>query len=546
MSKKSGTLRIVTIMMIITFAGKALGLLRDAMVGSFFGTDSIEGTAFNIASVLPRVFMDVIFASAIAASFIPAFNEVLEKQGREKAFKLAHNFISVIMTISVIVTIGFIVFASPIVHLIYGNTAVEFLSTRLPEFAGPIANILIGSRESAEALELGADLLQIMLFIIVLSCLAFSLTGVLQSLGEFNAPAAMGFVSNVVILFYMFFFLDYYGVIGLCIAFVAGWLAQLLIQIPFLIRSKFKYRFQIDLRDEGLKRIGLLMLPVMVSTWVTPINLMVNGMAAMSDYYGRQSFNATNFAYNLYAVLGGVLVLSVTNVIFPRLSVQAANVDHEAFGENISQTIRGLFFLLIPMSIGLVALSEPIVRLFYERGQWTQLSTRLTSTALVYFSLGMCGFGLQSVLARGFYAFQEGKVPMMTSILAIVANLFLSYILVGTMGVGGPALASSISISIAALIMLWLMSRKIAGILNVRLCLDLMKMLVIGLVLFGVAVNARDYLFTNLDDNTIGRILVIAVPTIMGIIVYIGLSMIVRLPEAMTTLGILKKYLRRG
>jgi len=520
-NKKSGTLRTVTIMMIITFAGKALGLLRDSLVGSYFGTASVEATAFNYASYIPRTFMDVLFGSAISASFIPVFNEAMERRGREKAFRLGHNFISVMFAASMLVTVVCIALADPITR-IYGTS------------------------KSSEAIALGAYLLRIMLPTIVLGCMAFSLTGVLQSLGEFSIPAAMGLVSNAAILVYFIFFMDRFGVVGLCAAYVFGWLAQLLIQIPFLVRNRFKFRFRINLRDEGLKRIGLLMLPVMVSTWVMPINLMVNGKAAQLDVYGVDSFNSIFPANQLYAVISGVVVLSVTNVIFPRLSVQAANVDLKAFGQTMSQTIRALFFLLVPMTFGLIALSRPIVRLVFERGKFTELSTDLTSAALVYFSVGICGFGLQNVLTRGFYAFQEGKTPMLTSALAIAANFALSFSLVHVLGVGGPALASSASISLAAVAMLWVLNRKVKGIVTWRMCADLLKILAIGFIMLWVVLYARDYLSLRLADTIIGRIWVIALPALTGAVTYMGLSRLVRLPEAITASEIFSNYLRKG
>jgi len=509
-------------MMIITFAGKALGLLRDSTVGAYYGANSVVGAAFNYASVLPRQFLDILFSSAVSASFIPVFNEVLEKRGRDKAFKLSHNFISVILTASVFVTVLFMILANPIIHAIYGGG------------------------NSTEALTLGAGLLRIMLLTIVISCLAFSLTGVLQSLGEFNAPAAMGLVSNAVILAYFFLFMDRFGVYGLCVAYVAGWLAQLFIQIPFLVKNKFGFRFHIDLRDDGLKRIGLMMLPVMIGTWVMPINIVVNGSAAQMSVYGIQSYNAITYANNLYTVLSGVLVLSVTNVIFPKLSVQAANADLKSFGDTMAQTIRTLLFLLVPVSFGLAALSRPIIRILYERHNFTAFDTYLTSSALIFFSVGICGFGLQNILIRGFYAFQEGKTPMLTSILAIGVNWVLSVSLVKIMGTGGPALASSVSITLAAAVMLWTLNRKVKGIINAGLFIDILKMLLIGLVMFAVVFYARDYLTGRLADNIIGKIGVVALPAFAGCVIYAGLSLLARMPEALTAAGILKKYLRKG
>jgi putative peptidoglycan lipid II flippase len=510
MRKKGGAFKTVTIMMIITLAGKVLGLLRDSLVGSYYGTGSIEGTAFNYASVLPRQFMDVMFASAISASFIPVFNETLERRGKDDAFKLAHNFISVILTISVAFTLLCILFSNQIIGLYDGG-------------------------KNPEAINLASSLIKAMFVIIILSCLAFSLTGVLQSLGEFNIPAAMGLASNGVILIYFIFFMKTSGVFGLCAAYVLGWLAQFVIQIPFLIKSKFKYRFKINFKDENLRRIGMLMLPVMVSTWVTPVNILVNGKAALMDSWGMQSYNAITYANTLYSVISGVFVLSVSNVIFPQLSVLAAHENVKGFADTMSKTIHSMLFLLIPMSMGLIALSQPIVRLVYQRGQFTTLSTDLTSQAMIYFSLGICGFGLQTILTRGFYAIQEGTTPMITSIAAIAINLALSFGLVKTMGVSGPAAASSISITIAALIMLVIINKKYRGTVNKTLAVDLIKMLAIGCIMLICVILARNYLQT-LGRSTLITILSIAIPIILGCGVYFVLALTLRLPE--TTMAI--------
>ncbi len=106
--------------------------------------------------------------------------------------------------------------------------------------------------------------------------IAFSFVGILQSMDEFNVPAAMSIASNLVIIVYFVFFNDRFGVYGLTIAFLIGWAMQALIQIPSLMKKGYKYKFYINIKDEGLKKILVLMLPVMVGTWVQPINLAIN------------------------------------------------------------------------------------------------------------------------------------------------------------------------------------------------------------------------------------------------------------------------------
>jgi putative peptidoglycan lipid II flippase len=509
---KSGAMKAVSMMMIITLLGKALGLLRDSFVGSYYGTASLEGAAFNYASVLPRNFMDVMFASAISASFIPVFNEALEKEGQEKAFRLGHNFISLILLLSTAVTIICILFARPIVTWYDGG-------------------------KNPAAIAQATQLIRLMFPIIIITCLAFSLTGILQSMGEFRIPAAMGAAANGIIIAYFLWGMKSFGVIGLCFAYLSGWAAQFLIQIPFLWKKKFRFRFLLDWQDPRLKKIGRLMLPVMVSTWVTPINALVNGKAALTVGFGVEAFNAVVYANTLYSVLTGVFVLSVSNVMFPHFSVLAAQDDDDGFLHAMRQTIRSLLFFLIPMTLGLMVLSEPLVRLVYERGAFTPLSTQLTATAMVFFCAGIPGFGLQTILTRGYYARQIGKTPMITGLIAIAVNLPLSFWLVPYLGVGGPALANAVSISLIAILML----ARMKGVLHAQLIKESVKMLAAGLLMLTAVWFAKNWL-------TAARILdvfILGLTVFIGLIVYIGASVLLRVPEIKYFASWFKKGSRR-
>ncbi|MDR1538998.1 MAG: murein biosynthesis integral membrane protein MurJ [Clostridiales bacterium] len=519
MPKKGSELKTVTIMMIITLFGKMLGLLRDSLVGSYFGTDSIEGAAFNFASTLPRNLLDFMFASAISASFIPVFSQALERDGKEKAFKISHNFISIILAASLAVTVLCIIFAEPIIMLYVGS--------------------------NNEAAPLAVKYIRVLFPIILVSCLAFSLTGVLQTLGEFNLPAAMGLACNAAILFYYFFFMKKFGVYGLCFAYLAGWSAQLLIQLPYLWKRNFGFRFRINLKDEAIARIGRLMLPVMVSTWVAPVNALANGKAALFDIYGLESYNAIIYANTLYSVISGVFVLSVSNIMFPKLSALAAREDAGEFGAALSSCIRAMMYVMIPMALGIIAVSSPIVRFVYERGNFTSLSTRLTSSAMIFFSIGIPGFGIQTIMTRAFYAFQEGKAPMLSGFAAIAANAALSFALVPVLGVGGPALASSVSITLAALIMLAVMAGKVKGIFIGKMWADILKMAFAGAVMFICSVWTRDALTSALPDSLLSRMAAIGAPIACGCAAYIALTLIFRVDEALEAYNMLKTLVRK-
>ncbi len=514
-AKKNTALKTVSIVMVIMLIGKIVGLLRSVIIASYLG-DSMEADAFFLASKIPRDFLDFAFASAISSSFIPIFNSYIEKKGKKEAYRLANNFITIIFALSLAITLIAMIFSEQIVGIL------------APGF-------------NAEKTMLTSQLLLIMLPTIVVTALAFSVTGILQSLDEFNVPAAMSVVSNLIIIVYLLFFMDKFGIVGLAIAFLIGWSTQLLIQIPSLLKKEYYYRPYIDLKDSGIKQIGALVIPVMISSWVFPINSLVNVSAvSVKDSW----VSALNYANDLYLVITGVLILSISNVIFPKLSKHTVKDDESGFAETMRQTLRVLFFLLLPMTVGLFVLREPIVSLFYERGKFTKELTSLTSGTLMFYSVGMLGFGVQTILSRGFYANKNGRIPLITGIMAIAVNAALSFWLVNILGVGGPALATSISITFTAIIMLIFMYRRNSAILNKQALIDFLKMIFISLSL-GVVVYLSMWLLNMFvsDSSFLLKAIKLAVCVGMGVIWYIIVCYLAKIEEAGFVFSVIAKRL---
>lgn len=511
MTQKKSLLRSATIMMIIMLLGKFLGLYRDILNADIFGTNSIEGTAFSYASMIPRNFLDIIFASSITGSFIPVFNHYHEKKGKEEAFKLAHNFISIIILISTFITVLSIIFSPQIIDLMVANT----MPTEV--------NIL------------AISLLRFMFPILIISSLAFTLTGVLQSLDEFSIPAAMSICSNIIIIIYYLFFIDDLGVYGLVLFYLLGWLSQVLIQVPFLIKNKFSFRFSINFKDSGIREIFILMLPVMLSTWVNPINLLVN--TSFSSTLGLYGPNAINYANTIYLVVTGIFATSVGNVIFPTLSKLNSNEDTDNFGKIIKDTISLLFFILIPMTFGLFALSTPIIRVLFEHGEFDATSTYYTSIALSSFSIGILGYGFQVVLSRCFYSLKNGKVPAICGLISIGTNFILSGFLVTRIGLYGPALAQSFSILLGSFIMLVVLYKMNNSIFTKETFINMLIIFFISLIMYGVVCFTRDYLLSL--DFIFRDIFVISISTFVGLIVFFGLSFLFKVKEARYLINLL-------
>ena len=524
MSEKGNqAVKTVSFMMLITLFGKILGLVREQLLAANYAT-GMEAAAFLLASRIPRTFFDVIFASAISASFIPVFVEYLQKKGKDEAYALANRFITMISTVTIVMMLLGILFAEPLTWLIAPGYDIE-------------------------TVDLCVELLRMLFPTMLFTAVAFSFVGILQSLEEFNVPAALSVASNGVLILYYIFFNEKCGIFGLTIAFLIGWAMQAIIQIPALHQKGYQYRPDFHFKDEGLKKIGKLMLPVMVSTWIQPINFMVNTrfasqLSSGNVTNGELGVSALEYANNLYTIIVGVFVLAIANMVFPKFSRMTE--DKKEFGLAVRGTLKAMIFLLIPMTVGLMALAEPVVTLIYKRGAFDLLATELTSKALFFFALGMVGYGVQNILSRAFYANQDGKTPFYSGLVSIVINAVLCALLLKPMGIGGLALAAAVSSTAAALVLLVPAVKQYPDILDKSLIGQFGKMLAAAFGMLVLVLGCRYLLMPVLGGRVIGQIILLGVCGGVGVVSYMIFAKLLKIEESDFVFDIIKKILHRG
>lgn len=510
--KQTKQLKTIGLVIIITIVGKILGLVRDMMMGHNFAT-GMDVTAFQVASRIPRTFFDAIFASAISASFIPVFADRMENHGKEDAFRLSGSFFTWV-----------------------GLTTAAFSALGIV-FADPIVTVLADGFD-AETAALCARLLRILFPTVFFTGLAFSMVGVLQSMGEFNIPAAMSVASNTIIIVYYLLFCRQYGVFGLAWAFVLGWAAQALMQMPWLHRHGFRYRPA--LWHPGLKQVFSLMLPVMVSTWIQPVNQLISTRFATHLFSGAGA-SAMDYANTLYTMITGILVLSITNVIFPEMSKLSTVGKEEELNRLIVTNIRGMLFLLLPLTVGVMVMSEPVVRLLFQYGAWDDFSTTITARALMFMSIGMVGYGIQNVLSRAFYAGQDGKMPLISGVISIGVNFVLCMTLSEAFDVAGLSFATAVSSTVAALVLLIPTVKKAPQLWNRDFWLAIFKMLACSVLMGAVVWGCHGLLSGLMGDGMVARAILMGVPTVIGIVVYFAAAFLLRLQE----LDVVRKFLKK-
>lgn len=490
-------------MIIATFAAKLCGMLRDSFIGAYFGTGS-SADAYFAATKIPLLFFDVVIGGVISAAFIPVFNEYLEKSSRARAIEFANKFINVILIITGIMCVLGIAFAPVLI-----DTITPGLSPETKQLAVSLSNILFP--------------------MIIFTGLAFSFVGILQSFGEFNIPAIISLVSNGMMILYLIIFKDRFGVTGLAVAMLIGWALQAGVQIPSLIKFKYKYSPDFRFNDEGLKKTALLALPLLISTWVQPIGSLVNMRFASA--LGEGVMSGLEYANRLYIIMVGIFSFVVTNLVFPSLARANASDNTEERHALMHGALKSVSFVMLPLMAGVIILAVPAVKLIYQYGEFDSASVSLTSTALMFYSMGMIGYSYSEVLNKSFFAMQDSKTPMVTALISIGANIVLSYLLSKNFGIGGLALASALASTINATLNFMMMNRRIKGIFSKKDAVDIAK-IALSVLVMSAAVFAVYRLLLPFSDDSFGwRILLPAASALFGAVIYILMCFVLKVSE---------------
>lgn len=513
MSGEQKMLKTAGFMAMATLLAKVCGLIRDSLIAAYFST-GIEADAFLTASKLPTMLFDMVIGGVISASFIPIFNGILEKENREKALSYANKFISMIFCLTTLIAVLGIVFSDQLIYVL------------APKFVG-------------EKHALAATLSSIMFPMIIFTGLAFSFVGILQSFGEFNIPAIISLVSNLVLIIYFPLFGNRFGATGLSVAMVIAWSLQAIIQIPSLIKLKVKIRPDFRFIDKNIKATLLLAGPMLISTWVQPLYSIVNSRLA-SGIDGAPA--VLELANRLYTVMVGVFSFVVTNLIFPKLARANASDNEEESKSLIVTSLKAIVLIILPLSVGVLILSRPITSIIYEHNNFTADDVLLVSTALRCYAVGMLGLAVNEILSKYFFSVKDSKTPMRNSIISMVSNIALAYLFFNLIKTPGLALAAAAGSIINALLNSFSLSGRIKHLFSKSDWLSILKIVISALLMALCVFFIYELAGPALYGTIFGNIILCGMCAGFGIIFYFVLCYILGVDIVRDTINkIIKK-----
>ena len=503
--------RNTVIFSILTGLSRIAGLAREVLAATYFGLGG-PINAFTIAFYIPNVVRSLFADSALSAAFVPVFTGLLEKDRRHEAFRLASTLFMVMLA-----GLGAIV-----VLFILG--------------AGLIVPIFTGDQFSAHLDALTVGLSRVMFPIVLILGLNGLTVGILQAYDHFTIPALSPLIWNVVIMIFLVFSRPLFNGDAQMYAYALGILVatvvQFLMALPVLRTVGFHFEWSLNWRDPRVKQVFLLMIPVTIGLGLINFNVFANGV--LGSYVSTEAPRAIDNAFRIYMLPQGMFSVAIATVLFPQLSRLAARRDMAGLRSSVDHGLRLIFLMLLPAMAATLVLSEPIVRLVFQRGAFTASDTELVATALFWFSFSLPFSGVNLLLTRTFFSLQRPWLVTYLSVGNLIVNVGVSIVFVVLgFGVGGIVAGTAIADAAMAAAQFYVLRGELHGRLHLRETGEIVVGMLIAAAWFGIAAwvswLALDWVF---GTSLAGQIISVGGGLAIGTLAYIRVVLAMRIPEA--------------
>jgi len=424
-----------------TTASRILGFVRDVLIASRFGT-GIFAEAFFVAFRLPNMLRDMVGEGATDAAVVPILTEYRHTRTREEYWEAARIILNLLLTVLVVLSAAGVLFAPVMVRVI----APGFVKD--PE---KFATTVFLTR-------------MVFPYILFLGMVAYS-KGVLNSLHYFTTPAFSPVVLNSTMIIALLVLCPVIGIKGLIAGVLLGGLLEVLLQVRPMRTRGFRLGGGFRLNHPLARRIGRLLLPRAMGTAVYQMSVLIDTvLASLAWIVGAGGVAALYYSNRLVQLPLAVFGIALATAALPKMSKEAATKNMPMLRNTISFSLKSVFTVMIPSAVGLMILAGPIVRTLFQRGEFTEYSTAITSSALFFYSFGLFAYAGIKILVSTYYSMGDTRTPVKTAAISLLVNLVLNLILMWPLKVGGLALATSIAATTNLVILYCLLVRRIGDV----------------------------------------------------------------------------------
>ncbi len=459
-------------MLVAILLSRILGLVRDILIAHNFGQSGVV-SAYVSAFNLPDLLYFFLSSGALSSAFIPVFTEYFNT-GREKeawqVFSIIGCLMGLVLTSAIVLSW---IFAKPLVGVV------------VPGFA----------KQHPDLLPLTISLTRVILPCQLFFFLGGLMMGTLESRQDFRARAAGPVLYNLGIIVGVVALSRWIGIHGLAVgALVGSFSGSVGYTFYRLRKAGFKFYPSLNFRHPGVIKVAMLALPVILGLTLPQIDIVINRMFA-SGIATDKAIAALNNANRLMQVPIGIFAQAAGTAILPTLSAQHAAGRIDQMRGSIGFGLRTILIENIPASVFMVIMAAPIVRTVYMSGQFHPSDVGICSSAFVWYSVGVFAWAGQAIVARGFFAMQDTRTPVVLGTISTAIFIPLNWILLKYMGLNGLALATSIAAVIHFFGLTWLLRNRLERMELGRVAVTAFKVciaaVVLGLVCHGVRIGVE-------------------------------------------------------
>lgn len=523
-------------LVLATAGSRVLGLVREIVMVTYLGLGPVMG-AFTVANKVPSLVRTLLADTALSAAFVPVFSGLLEKERRREAWQVAYTVMVIATAVLAVVTALGMIFAPTLVKLV------------APGFSDDPAIV-----------ELTVHLMRIMFPTVVIMGIAGIFMGILNSYNHFTLPALAPIVWNLIIIAVVVLFSAGYGIQALAWGFLIGTVFELLMQIPAVWKRRWRpgmtagvspakgytvhevpgpSPWRLDIHNPEVRRVGLLIGPVILSLGVINFNAFIDTIVATLVSIPAPAI--IDKAFRLFQLPQGVFAIAIGTVLFPAFSRHAAAHRMREFREDLSTGLRQIFFTTLPFAAFFAVLALPTVRLIYEHGKVTPGQAEMVASALTFFSIGMAFVSVNTLLNRAFYSIQKPWLPLIAGVVNLALNAGLDLLLYKPLGVGGITLSTSLVSLFNFFALMFLLGPRIGGVDARRVAWSAGRS-IIALIPLGVVAYAVWWAL----DGALGRdlwaqIISVGLAYVAGGLAYLLAAWAMRIPELHEVLNVIRR-----
>jgi putative peptidoglycan lipid II flippase len=502
---------------VATAASRVAGLGREVVAAGFYG---VKGpmSAFTIAFQVPNLVRALFADAALQPAFVPVFTELIGKKHYREAFRLASTLLLLITMVLGAITALFVLLA-PVIMPIFA-----------PGFEG-------------ETLDLTVTLSQVLFPILIMLGVSGVVVGILNSYDRFGAFAISPLFWNLtiivvlVVLEPMFHGQD--RIYAYAIGILVGTLVQLLIPTWDLRHTPFRFKLSFDWRHPGVRRVLLLMLPVTISLGLINFNMLINSL--FGSLVSEEAPAAIDKAFRIYQLPQGIFSVAIATVLFPTLARFANAGAIDDLRATMANGMRQILFVLVPAAAAILALSGPMIRLIYQRGEFGANETVIVATALFWFAFSLPTNGLYLLQTRTFFSLQRPWQATALATIDLVVSALAALILYQPFGVGGIVAGTGIGTTAAVVAQAVILRREFGGLELGRLFSTAARITVASAALAGVGWLVWDVLDQALGRDLIAQIVSLGIGLAAGALVYLAIAKLLRVAELEQIMRLLRR-----